>query len=92
MDRHAVEQHALFWTIDASGEVFDDCQLLLLQEYFADRSVGTGTQMDSGTGGIIEKIAFIQEELQRAQDFNLRQREFSVGARVPKARRQLARR
>lgn len=92
MDRRAVDEHALFWTIDVAGEVFDNCQLLLLREYFADKSVDAGIQMGNEHKEVVEKIELIQAELRRAQKVKFKPREFSVGHGAPDAARNLARR
>lgn len=84
MDRDTVMEHALQWTIDDAGALFDTCLHVFLREAFAGENVNYKNQIEDveDVKEVLSKqIQSIQKKLKYAQDVKIKARTPSVGVR-----------
>jgi hypothetical protein len=81
MDRDTVMEHALQWTIDAAGDLFDTCMHVFLQEAFAGENANNENQLENIKEVLSKKIQLIQKELKYAQNVEIKASAPSVGVR-----------
>lgn len=80
MDRDAVLEHELHWTIDHAQDLFQSCLKIVLQEAFADQNQhGKKIQLKDVKEELAEQILIIQEALRFARDVKIGAAALSAG-------------
>jgi hypothetical protein len=79
MDRDTVVEHALHWTIDDAGDLFDTCLHVFLREAFADENVNDKNQLEDVKEVLAKQIQLIQKKLKYAQNVKFKTSAPSVG-------------
>ena len=72
MDRGAIEEHKLYWTIDDASELFDACVDIFQQEAVDDPNANDKDRLDDVKEALSARIQQIQEKLRFAKHVKIK--------------------